>query len=710
MGLLTLLTDPKNFKFYNGGQGYTGDGSTPNLKNLPYGNDRIYNGNSKQPYITYSIDNGAAQIKLSGTPITGLPSINLSGNIPNGLTNLDNWNNDFILRGGTRAVTDSAIDVIRLTKWFTSSTSPNGLFFTTKQNLLSRSAVHTQTSGKLLNGGVYNPLNTLLQAGVNFIGGHLNKQGLNPFRDTGISATTNENLYSVKVTPQQTKPDNRLVQLYTAVNNNLPFKLNGFTLNNGVNVLSYSGGPDSNLGVGKTNIRYINNIGRTGINNYQYTTKNTPSSYFWGTKTKQIAPNSFLTVGIVSGSTGLYKKLTKLTNTDVLLPTVVSGSNTINFGNSTYNVYDSIIEGNTWPDNTTLINVQNTYTYNQGDIINTSSSYATYKFSPQTQDFRAVLRSKIDQKGLTKETAIKAGQLTEAPDYTKYNIEQRVLLGDPGARANKNYSDYTKGVTEANGVNSIYPSSSAIGLSNDLNSSTQDYKASAGLDKINSLPVYRSQGVTTKTDLVNDLVKFRIAIIDNNKPAFKTFIHFRAFLGSISDSYNATWNPVQYLGRGENFYTYNGFTRQISLSWTTAAQSKEELIPMYKKLNYLASSLTPDYSKYGYMRGNIAQLTIGGYLYEVPGIITNLTYEMDESTPWEIGISTKLNENGKLYDSTVKELAHIVRVSSFNFIPIHRFRPETIEPGYMDGKQQFISLATAVSGDDKVNNYGVSPV
>jgi hypothetical protein len=110
------------------------------------------------------------------------------------------------------------------------------------------------------------------------------------------------------------------------------------------------------------------------------------------------------------------------------------------------------------------------------------------------------------------------------------------------------------------------------------------------------------------------------------------------------------------------------------------------------------------------MRGNIAQLTVGGYLYEVPGIITNLTYEMDESTPWEIGISTKLNENGNLYDSTVKELAHIVRVSSFNFIPIHRFRPETIEPGYMDGKQQFISLATAVSGDDKVNNYGVSPV
>jgi hypothetical protein len=98
MGLINLLTDPKNFKFYNGGQGYTGDGTKSNLKNLPYGNDRIYNGNSKQPYITYSIDNGSAQVKLSGTPIAGLPSINLSTNIPSGLTNLSNWNNDFILQ------------------------------------------------------------------------------------------------------------------------------------------------------------------------------------------------------------------------------------------------------------------------------------------------------------------------------------------------------------------------------------------------------------------------------------------------------------------------------------------------------------------------------------------------------------------------------------------------------------------------------------
>jgi hypothetical protein len=112
----------------------------------------------------------------------------------------------------------------------------------------------------------------------------------------------------------------------------------------------------------------------------------------------------------------------------------------------------------------------------------------------------------------------------------------------------------------------------------------------------------------------------------------------------MSDTYGATWNGFNYLGRSEQFYTYGGYTRNVSLSWTVAAQSKQELIPMYKKLNYLASSLTGDYSDNGYMRGNLVQLTIGGYLYEQPGIITSLTYDVPSESPWEIGINDEGNE------------------------------------------------------------------
>ena len=191
MGLLNLLTDPKNFKFYNGGQGYTGNGSVPNLKNLHYGKDRVYQGSSNQPYIQ--------------TPI------------PDGTNTLGVFNSDFVWRGGIEAPLSSAQDVQRLTKMFADTKTPNGLFFITKQEILSRSAVRTQTSPKGMNGGVYSPLNTLAQAGVVAFGGHLPKQGINPFAGTG-AYSNNDNLYGVKITPQQLKSNNRLVQLYTSIN------------------------------------------------------------------------------------------------------------------------------------------------------------------------------------------------------------------------------------------------------------------------------------------------------------------------------------------------------------------------------------------------------------------------------------------------------------------------------------------------------------
>lgn len=223
---------------------------------------------------------------------------------------------------------------------------------------------------------------------------------------------------------------------------------------------------------------------------------------------------------------------------------------------------------------------------------------------------------------------------------------------------------------------------------------------------------------------VNDLVKFRIAVIDNDNPRNKTFIHFRAFLDGISDNYNSEWNSFKYTGRGENFYTYQGFTRDISLGWSVAAQSRAELIPMYKKLNYLASVCAPDYSNSGYMRGNLVQLTIGGYLYETVGIIRGFTYEMPQDATWEIGINTLgtgLDEDRIQAAEGVKELTQLIRVTGFRFTPIQNFLPRTQtltfgelatkEDGTLSptevksyGLQRYISLSNGFN-----NNYTTAP-
>lgn len=213
------------------------------------------------------------------------------------------------------------------------------------------------------------------------------------------------------------------------------------------------------------------------------------------------------------------------------------------------------------------------------------------------------------------------------------------------------------------------------------------------LDKINSEPIYRSTDTKPRAgNTLNDFVNFRIAVINNTDPTIKDFIHFRAFLNQFTDNYSAQWDGVNYPGRGEKFYRYGGFDRKFSTSWTVYAQSKAELIPMYQKLNFLASTLAPDYGTNGFMKGNLVQLTLGGYLYEQPGIITSLTYTAPEDSPYE----TAINDDG--VDESVKQLPFRINVSSFEFIPIHEFRPERQIDQF--GSNRYIALS-----DGSTTNY-----
>jgi hypothetical protein len=653
MGLKDLLTNPpQNFKYYVGGQGYTGNGSTPNMLNLKYGNDTLGGGDSNQPYI--------------------------KAKIPVGFNNLQDANNDFILRGGILAVRDSAVDVVRLGKMFIDTKSPSGLLFIAKQNLLSRIAVRTQTSGRTLNEGVYSPLNTLAEAGIVAFGGHLVKQGINPFASTG-AYSNNNNLYAVRVKYFQPASENRLALLANATKvqkiNPNPISLNGFKLNDGINVMTYPGGPGAPLGIGRTGIRYASPEQLTGLSNI----KNS-KGYFYGPFTWTPKQNS----------TPLVDPL---------------GNFIINQKGPVYNVYNPTtgslsplksldsLKTNTTPNPEGKV----AFTSNGTDVqtqenLNTSSNLnkdrnSSY-FTPSIQDFREVLRTKLKEKGPKFPTGPNAGKpwttvLSNAPNYQNQNLETRTNIGGRGGLGPGNLNKTLISYTSGSGIGPV--------------------------DKINALPIYRSEYVNTNQP-VNDLVKFRIAAIDTQNPTLKNFIHFRAFLDSFSDTYNADWGTVNYLGRGEDFYTYKGFNRGIAMGWTVAAQSKEEIMIMYKKLNYLASTLAPSYTSKGYMAGNLVQLTVGGYLYEQVGFISGLTYDVPMESPWEIGI----NDEGDS-DSSVKEVPHIIKVTGFNFIPIQSFIPSKQKlygfnkegKGFATayGSQRFISLATAGQNARQYNNY-----
>ena len=658
------------------------------FKDLKYGHDRIDGGSSNQPYIKTPLN-----VKLP-------PAFNFLGS-------------DFILRGGPVGAPLATInDLARLTKYFADIKTPSGLLFIAKQNLLSRTAVRTQASGKLVNEGVYTPLSTLAQAGVSAFGLHLNKQGLNPipgglgslrtYSDvvTGnssaiVGAISNlsagaasltgiaENLLGGAANPLSSLSDNRLVALYGVKidNSKALYLTNGLISVKGdnVNLISYQGGPGSFLGIGLTNIQFADQ--RTGVNNPNYG-KN--PNYLDGLNNSLTNRENEAYISKIQnpiGVSAIYKNLesnssSELETNRISLKTSPFSGSSINqyaAGLGPQNVYS--FTNNEFGTTTTNESIGGAYVFTQQELIDKSPCQS--KPITELKDFRKTIRDRIKGDQVAEGTAYNA-LLSNAPDYTEQNIENRVKLGDPGNSYNKDLKSYTSGST---GSGSASPYS---------------------YDKITALPLYKSGG-PDKNKPINDLVKFRIAAIDNDDPTQKVYIHFRAFLGSISDSYSGNWNSSRYVGRGENFYTYDGFDRKISLSFTVAAQSKVELIPMYKKLNYLASQLAPDYSSVGYMRGPLVTLTIGGYLYEQPGFITDLSYEMTEETSWEIGI----NDEGES-DSSVKELSHIIKVNSFNFTPIHNFAPRKQVNTFNGsgnvstfGPQRYIALQAVNNNYDK---------
>jgi hypothetical protein len=117
-------------------------------------------------------------------------------------------------------------------------------------------------------------------------------------------------------------------------------------------------------------------------------------------------------------------------------------------------------------------------------------------------------------------------------------------------------------------------------------------------------------------DGVDDYIDFGFALISNNNPGIDadTTFSFRAYIEDFNDSFNGEWDTYKYVGRGENFYKYKGFTRDMSISFIIPALSRADMITNYQKINALIWAVMPDYSEKGLMRGQLAKFTMGDYL------------------------------------------------------------------------------------------------
>jgi hypothetical protein len=264
------------------------------------------------------------------------------------------------------------------------------------------------------------------------------------------------------------------------------------------------------------------------------------------------------------------------------------------------------------------------------------------------QDFRNQL---VDSKG---------GKTVASSDYAVYSLQQRLGIGNPGVNAPR--VSYTTIIPDA-------------------------------VDKLNAknLFYYNAETQTpwnanTDNNDTKDIIKFAFECMSNDYPGDAVALVFRAFLdGAIQDNNQGEYASFKYLGRGETFRTYQGYDRSISFAFKLLVQTRSELIPLYKKLNHLISQVYPDYSpQTNFMRGSVVKLTIGDYIYRMPGFIENVNVTLNTDVGWETLLGEYDNTPGGIKDSQLAQLPLVVNVSC-NFKPIMDILPrrENYENGYV---------------------------
>ena len=151
-------------------------------------------------------------------------------------------------------------------------------------------------------------------------------------------------------------------------------------------------------------------------------------------------------------------------------------------------------------------------------------------------------------------------------------------------------------------------------------------------------------------------------------------------MSDLSDNFTGEWDSYKYVGRGENFYKYKGYTREISIKFAVVALSRADMIYNYRKLNQLVGLTAPDYSAQGFMRGNLARVTLGNYLTGVPGIIKSVGLDIDMNAGWDINKGfddmMPIATSSSLY---VGQLPKLINVN-MTFTPIHGFIPKIGQP------------------------------
>lgn len=704
------------------------------LTNLKFGNDRPGGGNSGLPYIkTYLPQNDFAIDQLGFA--AGKYSI------------------DFPIRGGAKAATDAVTDTLRITKFL--GDLQRGPFFVAKQIGLQLSNPRTEVGSVLGNTPytqVYVLTNTLAQVGVQGKGIHWDRPGISP-------NTNEQLKYAFVVGQQvvtNNASTNRLIALYKLKINQeagevdpLLVKKLGLDDKSQLNLFEYSNGPETTYGIGKTTIPRFETTTPSSAsisqNPFLFGTRPVPTldyrKYITASDAYMSQSGDIFNPGYVQAQ-GSYYLNNIGQQTDVVVNNFSKNPRPVDFRliTSSKPVFDFsrytaaqnifVSESKIAVVSGIEANGQNLVTINQQRIVSRSNYESTpYPVIFSGSFVRPAKPTPVDEPGAAK-TAYKLYESLDSPPLQESRSKDIENNGsDPNFSSPAGYTfTYslikTRGANAKNNRGQIPQDFRKILMDNQIGDTSlysYDYKspsinmqgrigfADSGLttfnrSKITNTDVSTQDRVTMVPldsqlipgqGMARDLVKFCIEGVSNDNPVNTTKIHLRAYVNGFTDNHGAEWSGFRYTGRGDQFYTYQGFTREVALNFQLPALSRPEMKRVYQKANYLASLCYPDYNSSGLMRGNIVLLTFGDYLYRVPGLLKSVNITIPDEAAWEIAMTEP--ERGA--DTDMYELPQLLKIS-LAFTPIMSILPRRgagvplITPA--DKNNRFLSEVAAI--------------
>jgi len=179
-------------------------------------------------------------------------------------------------------------------------------------------------------------------------------------------------------------------------------------------------------------------------------------------------------------------------------------------------------------------------------------------------------------------------------------------------------------------------------------------------DYINTLTVLTGSNIDNNLILGKDFKPY-----ENDQVAFyfhdlvnDRYIPFRATFKGLNEQLTSDWSDVKYIGRADKLCNYIGFTRTISFNFSVVAFSIKELLPMWTRINYLATMVKPaKYTESGVGTNSTSQfivpplltVTIGDMYKEQPFILKSVGISIPEDSLWETLSETYAEQNDWAY-------------------------------------------------------------